>query len=94
MDDIRLPQHVLNRIEQRWTARLAQMLEEKRRPERTPSSPADGNYDPLRSPQVRRLLEGSLRPPISLSGNSDRARTVCGSRNFPQEVGLPDVFHF
>jgi hypothetical protein len=94
MDEIRLPQHVLNRIEQRWTARLAQMLEEKRRPERTPSSPADGNYDPLRSPQVRRLLEGSLRPPISLSGNSDRARTVCGSRNFPQEVGLPEIFHF
>jgi hypothetical protein len=30
MDDIRLPQHVLNRIEQRWTARLAQMLEVKR----------------------------------------------------------------
>jgi hypothetical protein len=40
MDKTRLPQHVLNRIEQRWTARLAQMLEEKRRPERTPSSPA------------------------------------------------------
>ena len=93
MDETRLPQHVLNRIEQRWTARLAQMLEEKRRPERAPSSPADGNYDPLRSPQVRRLLEGSLRPPTS-SGNSDRARIICGSRNFPQEVGLPDVFHF
>jgi hypothetical protein len=94
MDDIRLPQHVMNRIEQRWTARLAQMLEEKRRPERTPS-PDDRNYDPLRSPQVRRLLNGSLRPPTSLSlGNSDRTRTVCGARNFPQEVGLPDVFHF
>jgi hypothetical protein len=62
MDDIRLPQHVMNRIEKRWTARLVQMLEEKRRPERTPSSPADGNYDPLRSPQVWRLV-GSLRPP-------------------------------
>jgi hypothetical protein len=60
MDETRLPQHVLKRIEQRWTARLAQMLEEKRRPERAPSSPAD----------------------------------FCGSRNFPQEVGLPDVFHF
>jgi hypothetical protein len=42
MNEIRLPQHVLNRIEQRWTARLAQMLEEKRRPERTPSSPPTG----------------------------------------------------
>jgi hypothetical protein len=93
MDELRLPQHVLSRIEQRWTARLAQMLEEKRRPERTPSSAADGIYHRIRSLQVRRLLEGSLRPPTS-SGNSDRARIICGSRNFPQEVGLPDVFHF
>jgi hypothetical protein len=75
MDDIRLPQHVLNRIEQRWTARLAQMLEVKRRPGRAPSSPADRNYDPLRSPQIRRLLEGSLRPPTS-SGNNGPARRL------------------
>jgi hypothetical protein len=75
MDDIRLPQHVVNRIEQRWTARLAQMLVERRRPERAPSSPADGNYDPLRSPQARRLLEGSLRPPTS-SGNNGPARRL------------------
>jgi hypothetical protein len=93
MDELRLPQHVLKRIEQRWTARLAQMLEEKRRHKRAPSAPADENCDPLRSPQVRRLLEGSLRPPTS-SGTNCRARSVCGSRNFPQEVGLPEIFHF
>jgi len=28
MDEIRLPKHVVSRIEQRWTARLAQILEE------------------------------------------------------------------
>jgi hypothetical protein len=94
MDETRLPQHVLNRIERRWASRFAQTLGDWRHSERAPLSPADGNHDPLRSPQVRRLLEGSLRPPTSSLGKSDRARTVCGSRNFPQGVGLPDVFHF
>jgi hypothetical protein len=94
MDETRLPQHVLNRIERRWASRFAQTLGDWRHSERAPLSPADGNHDPLRSPQVRRLLEGSLRPPTSSLCKSDRARTVCGSRNFPQEVGLPDVFHF
>ena len=28
MDEIRLPQHVVNRIERRWTARFAQMLDD------------------------------------------------------------------
>jgi hypothetical protein len=94
MDEIGLPQHIVNRIERRWKSRFAQTLGDWRRPQRAPLSPAAGNHDPLRSPQVRRLLEGSLRPPTLLSRNSDRARTVCGSRNFPREVGLPDVFHF
>jgi hypothetical protein len=58
MDEIRLPQHVVNRFERRWTAILAQMLEGRQRLER-----ASGCDDPLRSPQVWRLLEGSLRPP-------------------------------
>jgi hypothetical protein len=56
MDEIKLPHHVVNRFERRWTARLAQMLEGRR---------SHGSDDPLRSPQVRRLLEGSLRPPKS-----------------------------
>jgi hypothetical protein len=55
MDDIRLPRHVLNRFERRWEARFAQPP--RLRP---PSASID---DPLRSPQVWRLLEGSLRPP-------------------------------
>ena len=55
MDDVKLPRHVLNRFEHRWAARFAQT------PRRSPylASPDD----PFRSPQVRRLLEGSLKPP-------------------------------
>ena len=67
MDEIRLPQHIVNRIERRWESRFAQTLGDWRHPECAPLSPGDGNHDPLRSPQVRRLLEGSLRPPTSLS---------------------------
>jgi hypothetical protein len=55
MDDIRLPQDVLNRFERRWAARFAETT-------RRPPSLASRN-DPFRSPQVRRLLEGSLKPP-------------------------------
>jgi hypothetical protein len=35
MDEIRLPQHVLDRIERRWTARCAQMAEACQRKQRT-----------------------------------------------------------
>ena len=73
MDEIRLPQHVVNRFERRWTARFAQMLEEWQRPEHAPL-PVRGCGDPLRSPQVRRLLEGSLRPPTL-----DRTLLVSGA---------------
>jgi hypothetical protein len=62
MDEIRLPQHVGNRIERRWTARFAQMLASWERFERAPPAP-DRSRDPLRSSQVQRLLKGSLRPP-------------------------------
>lgn len=60
MDEIKLPHHVVNRFERRWTARFAQMLEGRSQPGARCSR---GSDDPLRSPQVRRLLEGSLRPP-------------------------------
>ena len=55
MDDVKLPRHVLNRFEHRWAARFAQA------PRRSPSLAS--RDDPFRSPQVRRLLEGSLKPP-------------------------------
>jgi hypothetical protein len=63
MEDIRLPQHVVRRFQRRWAARFRQMPEAWQRPERAPSSPSHGGDDPLRSSQVRRLLQGSLRPP-------------------------------
>jgi ribosomal protein L32E len=46
MDEIRVPQHVVDRFERRWTTRFTQMLEDWRRPEgRSPVSICD---DPLR----------------------------------------------
>ena len=63
MDEISLPQHVVHRIARQWTARFAQMREAWHPPERALSSSSYGSDDPLRSPLVRRLLEGSLRPP-------------------------------
>ena len=59
MDEIRLPQNVVNRFGRRWTARFAQMLIGS--PKHAPL-PVRGCGNPLRSPQVRRLLERSLRP--------------------------------
>jgi hypothetical protein len=49
MDEIRLPQHVVSRIERRWTARFAKMLAPCR-PERSLSK----RNDTLRSPKFRR----------------------------------------
>jgi hypothetical protein len=61
MDEIKMPNHVVDRFERRWKAMFAQILEGQSRLRRS----ANGNDDPLQSPQVRRLLEGSLRPPKS-----------------------------
>ena len=59
MGEIKLPHHVVNRFERRWTARFAQTLEGRPQPV---ARCCRGSDDPLRSPQVWRLLEGSLRP--------------------------------
>jgi hypothetical protein len=59
MDEIKLLHYVVDRCKRRWKARFAQLLEGQSRLRRSTS----GNDDPLQSPQVRRLLEGSLRPP-------------------------------
>jgi hypothetical protein len=58
MDEIRLPQHVVDRIGRRWAARFGRMAAGKQ-----PGS--DESDDPLLSLRVRRLLEGSLRPPAT-----------------------------
>ena len=61
MDDIRLPQHVVDRAQRRWASRFAQQAADRQSPERTPSPESD---DPFHSAQVQRLLEGSLKPPV------------------------------
>jgi hypothetical protein len=54
MDEIRLPQHVMNRIDQRWAARFAEI------PHRASGLPSSiEGCDPLK---VSRLLEGAPRP--------------------------------
>jgi hypothetical protein len=55
MDDIGLLRRVLNWLERRWAGWFA----------KTTQLPQSSTFcdDPLRSPQLRRLLEGSLRPP-------------------------------
>ena len=63
MDEIRLPQHVVKRFERRWRARFGQMPEGLQPPRRAAAPCSLENDDPLRSPRVHRLLEGSLRPP-------------------------------
>jgi hypothetical protein len=60
MDEIRLPQHVVNRIDRRWTARFGQIAKAW---QKQPGS--DASEDPLRSSRVRGWLEGSLRPPAT-----------------------------
>jgi hypothetical protein len=56
MDEIRLPQHIVRRIERRWAARLGQMT----RPEQ--SAPPPDARVLFRSPQFRMLsaLHGPL----------------------------------
>ncbi len=58
MGEIKLPRHVVSRIDRRWAARFGRMLGAWQRP-----GPLYTGDDPLRSLQVRRSLEGSLRPP-------------------------------
>jgi hypothetical protein len=64
MNHLELPRDVLTRVERRWMARFAQT------PRYQPSSTSGG--DPYRSPQVRRLLEGSLRPPMGVRSQEKR----------------------
>ena len=41
MDEIRLPQHVMDRIDRRFTSRFAQMLEDRRRGTNVLAPPAE-----------------------------------------------------
>jgi hypothetical protein len=64
MRDINLPRHVMDRFERRWAARFAYT-----------GTRGPAGDDPFRSPQIRRLLEGALRPPTEV-------------RVVPDDIGL------
>jgi hypothetical protein len=54
MEEVRLPQHVMQRIERRWRARFGQLAETG---QRTLSS-SSNESDPLRSSQVQKMAGG------------------------------------
>jgi hypothetical protein len=58
MDEIRLPQHVVNRFEQQWKSRFKQTVDDY--PEHAPFVPRMRTSSDRR--KSRRLLEGSLKP--------------------------------
>jgi hypothetical protein len=65
MDEIRLPRHVVKRIERRRAGRFGKTQESPQGLKRVLSSPSPEFLDPLRSLKVQRLLQGSLRPPTA-----------------------------
>jgi hypothetical protein len=66
MNEIRIPQHVIQRIERRWLAKLEQLSKIRTR---LPMQPIEQD-DPLRSPHVERWLASSLRPPSSAAAGT------------------------
>lgn len=64
MDEIIIPQHVMDRIERRFTSRFAQMLEDRRRERPTSFRPRrDADAGP--ASHTRRQLEEVLRRPAA-----------------------------
>jgi hypothetical protein len=57
MNDIRIPQHVIQRLEPRWMGKLEQLSKMQTR---LPMQPIEQD-DPLRSAHVERWLASSLR---------------------------------
>jgi hypothetical protein len=58
MNDIRIPQHVIQRLEPRWMGKLEQWAKIRSRVQ--PMQPIEQD-DPLRSAHVERWLASSLR---------------------------------
>jgi hypothetical protein len=66
----------------RWASRFAQTLGDGGHPERAPSPSAEGNH-------------ASITASLAAAGGILAAADfVLLANNFPQEVGLPEVFHF
>jgi hypothetical protein len=60
MNEIHVPLHVIQRLERRWSAKLDQLARMRTLSQSPPPIEQD---DPLRSPDIERLLASSLRPP-------------------------------
>jgi hypothetical protein len=70
MNDIRIPMHVIQKLERCWSAKLDQLA----RMRTLSQSPRPIEQDdPLRSPDIERLLASSLRPPVERDDNSTHA---------------------
>jgi hypothetical protein len=77
MEEVRLPQHVVQQIDRRWRARFGQLADAGQRKQRTLSSPSN-ECDRLRSSKVQRLREGSLRPTM-VQPEVRSATNICGN---------------
>jgi hypothetical protein len=78
MDEIRLPHHVVNRIERRFTSRFAQMLEDRRR-ERPTSFGLGRDADAGAVFHTRRQLEEVLRQPAAHDIGADHGSVPDGA---------------
>jgi hypothetical protein len=58
MNDIRIPQHVIQRLERRWMGKFEQLAKIRSRVQ--PAQPIEQD-DPLRSAHIERWLASSLR---------------------------------
>jgi hypothetical protein len=68
MNEMIMPQHVIQRLERRWAAKLKQLGKTRRHAQSLSFSHPTriaGRDDPLQSPHVRRWLKSSLRSPDS-----------------------------
>jgi hypothetical protein len=63
MNEMIMPQYVIQRFEHRWAAKLKQIGKYAQSPSVLQETRIAGSDDPLRSPHVRRWLKSSLRRP-------------------------------
>jgi hypothetical protein len=83
MNDIRIPQHVIQRLERRWMGKLEQLARIRSRVQ--PAQPIEQD-DPLRSAYIERWLASSLRPPDSAARPPGRA--AAGNGPVEKKTGL------
>ena len=78
MDEIVIPQHMVDRIERRFTSRFAQMLEDRRRERPTSFGPGrDADAGPVS--RTRRQPEQVLRRPAAHEIGADHGSVPDGA---------------